>query len=331
MQRLAIRSILLTTVLVGATLPAHAQRRAADGAIPDAAAARILYRNDFENPADAGFEASAYGSARFLTGKYKEEADQAKVSGFTVGVAGQPETAYGSRGALKLAATSSDAQGVAAERYFDWPADNATVVLLVYAHGVNSFYLQGWGRKAGRNFHAEVPVAKQDEWQFVKLNASAFVGWGAGSVSPGETFGNLTIVANGLDKSVDHAFLLVDNLAIFQGADSVPPSAPADVKAAADPKSGGVALTWKPATDDVCVSAYEVHRSTEADFKPATKTRLATISALQYADREVQPGQTYHYAIVAKDAGGNRMPSPAVTAIAPPAAAGAGGAKKEEF
>jgi len=330
MQRLAMRGILLTTVLVGATLPAQAQRRAADGAMSGAGAVRILYRNDFENPADAGFEASAYGSAKFMTGKNKEEADQAKVSGFTVGVTGQPETAYGSRGALKLAATTPDAQGVVAERYFDWPADNATVVLLVYAHGVNTFYLQGWGRKAGRNLHAEVPVAKQDEWQFVKLNASAFVGWGGGSVSPGETFGNLMIVVNGLDKSVDHAFLLVDNLAIFQDADSVPPSAPADVKAVADPKNGGVALTWKPATDDVCVSAYEVHRSTEADFKPATKTRLATVSALQYADREAQPGQTYHYAIVAKDAGGNKTPAPAVTVVAP-AAAGAGGAKKEEF
>ena len=136
-------------------------------------------------------------------------------------------------------------------------------------------------------------------------------------------------MANERDKSVDHAFLLVDNLVIFQGADSVPPSAPVDVKAVADPKNGGVALTWKPATDDVCVSAYEVHRSSEAEFKPATKTRLATVSALQYADREAQPGQTYHYVIVAKDAGGNKTPSPAVTVVAP--AAGAGGAKKEEF
>lgn len=336
MNHLAPRTlVLIVLATLGSGVPAHAQRRAADGAAGGAAGAavgvtgaKLIYRNDFENAGDAGFEASAYGSAKFMTGASKEQADKAKVSGFTVGVTGQPDTAYGSQGALKIAVTSPDAQSITAERYFDWPTDDATVAMLIYAHGVSGFYLQGWGKNAGRNLHADAQIDKQDTWQFVKLNASAFTGWGGGAVTPGESFRNLMIVPSERDKAVDSPFLLVDNFVIYQGSDRVPPSAPADVKAVVDPKSG-VVLTWKPATDDVCVAAYEVHRSTEEGFKPASKTRIATLSALQYADRDTQPGQTYHYVIVAKDAGGNKTPAAAVTVAT--SAAAPGGGKKEEF
>lgn len=312
-------------------LTAQAQRRSTEGASPAGQAATILFRAEFEDAGDAGFKASAYGSAKYLTGKYKEEADLAKVEGFTVAVAGRPETAYGSQGALKIAVSQPDAKSVTAERYFDWPADGTTVALLIYGHGVSGCYVQGWGKIANRSLHAEIQVAKQDEWQFVKLNVPAFVGWGGGSVSSGELFRNLMIVAHERDASVSPSFLLVDNLVVYQGADTVPPSAPAEVKAAVEPK-GGITLTWKPATDDVCVAAYEVHRSAEAVFKPASKTRIAAVCALQYTDREAPAGQTCHYVIIAKDAGGNKTAAPAVAIVAPGVAAPAvESGKKEEF
>ena len=322
-------ALLLAALLLCVGSAAQAQRHTSEGATAGGAPAQILYRNDFEIQGQTGFEATGYSAAKFFTGEQKKIADQAKVEGFTVAWTGRPETAFGSPGALKIAITGSDVKGATAERYFDWPADGTTVAMLVYAHGVNTFFVQGWGRKADRNLHMEFPVAKQDEWQFVKTHASAFVGWGGGSVSPGETFGNLSITANELDKSVERPYLLVDNLVLYQNADNVPPSAPQGVQAAADAKTGGILLTWKPATDDVCIAGYEVHRSTEVDFRPALKTRIAAVAALQYLDRDVQSGQTFHYIILAKDAGGNKTPAPAVTVVAPKVAGGS--AEKPDF
>lgn len=85
--------------------------------------------------------------------------------------------------------------------------------------------------------------------------------------------------------------------------DTVPPSSPTNVVA----QSGdtNVALTWSPATDNVGVSGYLVHR--DGQF-------LAWVpGSTSYTDGAVTLGQTYRYEIRAQDAAHNNSVSAPVT------------------
>lgn len=94
--------------------------------------------------------------------------------------------------------------------------------------------------------------------------------------------------------------------------DTTPPSAPGAVSTTTTALS--VALTWGAATDNTAVTAYLVYRD---------GTLISTVAGtvLTYTDTTVQPGKTYTYAIVARDAAGNisaATPSGAVTTPQPP-------------
>jgi len=84
------------------------------------------------------------------------------------------------------------------------------------------------------------------------------------------------------------------------GVDVAPPSAPGTVSVAVT-QPFTVALSWDPASDDVAVSHYEVHRSADADFRPTDATLVARVPVEHYVDYRAPVGATVHYAIVAVD------------------------------
>ena len=104
-------------------------------------------------------------------------------------------------------------------------------------------------------------------------------------------------------------------------ADVTPPTASANLVIPA-PASLPV-LTWLPATDNVGVYAYRVHRSTTSNFTPSDANRVAVVggSTTTYTDTPPAPGG-YYYRVVAVDAAGNvGPPSPQAgpfTVVGPP-------------
>jgi Concanavalin A-like lectin/glucanases superfamily/Bacterial Ig-like domain/Bacterial Ig domain len=87
--------------------------------------------------------------------------------------------------------------------------------------------------------------------------------------------------------------------------DTTPPSAPGQLSA-----SGSVAeatLSWQPATDNVGVATYDVHRATVPGFTPSSSNRIAQATGTSYTDAGLAGG-TYYYKVRAEDAAGNIGP-----------------------
>ncbi len=88
--------------------------------------------------------------------------------------------------------------------------------------------------------------------------------------------------------------------------------APSKPVASASSVGYDATISWTPATDDVAVTSYEVHRST-TPFAPSAATLVATTSSTSFIDTG-SPVGTWFYAVVALDAAGNRS-TPATTQI----------------
>ncbi|HEX7254734.1 MAG TPA: LamG-like jellyroll fold domain-containing protein [Gaiellaceae bacterium] len=89
-------------------------------------------------------------------------------------------------------------------------------------------------------------------------------------------------------------------------ADTSAPTAPTNLQASVSGTS--VALTWTAATDDVGVTAYNVHRGTTSGFTPTDANRIAQTAGTSYADSGLSPG-TYYYVVTAQDAALNVGPA----------------------
>jgi chitodextrinase len=89
-------------------------------------------------------------------------------------------------------------------------------------------------------------------------------------------------------------------------ADTTAPSAPGTLTG-----SGGVtqaSLSWGPATDNIGVVRYNVHRSTASGFSTSTSNRVAQPTGTSFTNTSVAPG-TYYYKVRAEDAAGNLGPA----------------------
>lgn len=78
-------------------------------------------------------------------------------------------------------------------------------------------------------------------------------------------------------------------------ADTIPPSAPSDLKATAI-FSSQVILSWTASTDNVGVAGYKIYRN---------GTQIATTTSTSYTDSNLSPSTTYTYSVSAYDAAGN--------------------------
>ncbi len=85
-------------------------------------------------------------------------------------------------------------------------------------------------------------------------------------------------------------------------ADDSAPTAPGDVKASVTGSS--VTVSWSPATDNVAVVGYQVHRGDSAGFAPEAGNKVGASTSTSFTDRSVAPG-TYYYKLTAEDGAGN--------------------------
>jgi concanavalin A-like lectin/glucanase superfamily protein/galactose oxidase-like protein/Big-like domain-containing protein len=83
------------------------------------------------------------------------------------------------------------------------------------------------------------------------------------------------------------------------------PTAPDSLQASGG--IGTIALTWNPASDDVAVTAYNIHRATAPGFTPGPANRVAQTTGTTYVDS--LPAGTYYYRVTAQDAAQNLSPA----------------------
>jgi glucose/arabinose dehydrogenase/PKD repeat protein len=83
--------------------------------------------------------------------------------------------------------------------------------------------------------------------------------------------------------------------------DTSPPTAPGTP--AVTTSIGRANLSWAPATDNVGVVRYNVHRSTTPGFTPSLSNRVAQPTGTSYSDTGLAGG-TYYYKVTAEDAAG---------------------------
>ena len=104
-------------------------------------------------------------------------------------------------------------------------------------------------------------------------------------------------------------------------ADVAPPSVPQGVSASVSAST--VTVSWSPASDEVGVTAYELHRLASSGSTPTASSRVATVTGTSASEAAV-PAGTWYYRVVATDAAGNRSgaSSPASATVAAPADAG---------
>jgi len=81
------------------------------------------------------------------------------------------------------------------------------------------------------------------------------------------------------------------------------PTAPTNLTASSG--TGAIGLAWSAATDNVGVTAYNVHRSATSGFAPTVANRIGQTSVLTYTDSVFSSPGTYYYLVTAQDAKGN--------------------------
>jgi hypothetical protein len=99
--------------------------------------------------------------------------------------------------------------------------------------------------------------------------------------------------------------------------DSVPPSTPADLRAAADFRR--VDLSWSAGADNYVLAGYIVLRDGVA---------LAAVGTTSYSDTSAAAGATYAYQVLSVDAAGNQSPPTTPLQVTVPATRGKGKPKK---
>jgi len=87
--------------------------------------------------------------------------------------------------------------------------------------------------------------------------------------------------------------------------DTQPPTPPTGL-AASSGQYGRVSLSWTPATDNVAVTVYNVHRSTSSGFVAGAANRIGQTVSTAYTD--VVAAGTYYYLVTAQDAAANVGP-----------------------
>jgi len=281
-------------VVAGLASPALAQRRTATSSTGDGKSLNVMYKQDFNEDGVAD---------NFEGGTWCDD----------------PAGAFGSKGSLKTTEV--------AERYMKWVNDGTTIAFMYYCHGAKDAYFQAWGTKANKNLHANVNCEKQDVWQFAKIKADSLVGNSGGASSPGEVFKNLMFVAGDKDKSVENAFLLIDNIVVYSGDPTNAPSAPGKLSASLNKQNKAVSLNWDPAKDDVGCYKYDVCRGDTEAFEANAKSRLGSVSDNYFEDVTAEAGKTYFYKVVAKNVAGLETASTAVKYVSEQAGPGAGGTK----
>ena len=121
----------------------------------------------------------------------------------------------------------------------------------------------------------------------------------------GEWFNGLIDEVRIYSRALSAGEIQADMNTSITSPDGIPPSAPGTLTATGG--LGQISLSWGPATDNVGVVKYNVHRSTTPGFTPTTANRIAQPTGTTYIDAGLAAG-TYYYKVTAEDAAGNVGP-----------------------
>ncbi|QIK74287.1 DNRLRE domain-containing protein [Nocardioides piscis] len=105
-----------------------------------------------------------------------------------------------------------------------------------------------------------------------------------------------TWTVDAVDTSGNHSAMSAP--VTFTTPDDVPPQAPSSLTATAS-SYRSVALTWPPATDNVAVVRYAIHRD---------GSLIGHVTGTSYTDGSAAPATSYQYAVSAEDASMNQSP-----------------------
>ena len=128
---------------------------------------------------------------------------------------------------------------------------------------------------------------------------------GAYGASAGNFFDGLIDDVRIYSRALSAAEVMSDSNDPVPPPDTTPPSAPGQLSASGS--VGEVALVWQAATDNVGVTAYDVHRATVPGFAPSSSNRIAEVTGTSHTDAGLAGG-TYYYKVRAEDAAGNLGP-----------------------
>ncbi|ROS78682.1 LamG-like jellyroll fold domain-containing protein [Cellulomonas sp. PhB143] len=178
----------------------------------------------------------------------------------------------------------------------------------------------GWSASTDDRAIARYTVYRSSDEGFVPSAATKVGGttsersWNETGVPVGTWFYKVT----GEDRAGNVSMSSTAVRAEIVGPDTVAPSAPSGLSAAATGSS--VAVSWAAATDDRGVVSYDVFRSGEADFAPSSSTKVGNVTGTSFTESGLSAGR-YYYKVVALDAAGNRSSATAaatVSVAAPP-------------
>ncbi len=113
----------------------------------------------------------------------------------------------------------------------------------------------------------------------------------------------------GPDPQGKKVILQLDNFIIYRGEDTAPPQKVEGLRAATTRE--GIILSWHPAQDNVFPMVYIISRAEGAgDY-----IKIAESYRPKYKDKDVKPGITYHYRVLACDFQNNLGPWSEVISI----------------
>jgi chitodextrinase len=139
-----------------------------------------------------------------------------------------------------------------------------------------------------------------------RLAASDFTDFGALRLALGSSGASYQFVTTS-GTTVDSGSLPCEGSG---GTDTTPPSQPQNLSATAVSRTQ-VQLSWDASTDNVGVTAYDIYRDGSLLASPAPPTG--------YLDQDAQPGTTYSYSVVARDAAGNASQPSNTASVTTPA------------
>jgi hypothetical protein len=117
-----------------------------------------------------------------------------------------------------------------------------------------------------------------------------------------EQFDGLIDEVRVYNRALPQADIQADMATSVAVPDAESPTAPSNLTATGS--MGRVTLNWTAATDNIGVTAYNVHRSATPNFTPSVANRIAQPSSTSYSDSGLVPG-TYYYKVTASDRAGN--------------------------
>lgn len=158
--------------------------------------------------------------------------------------------------------------------------------------------------------YGNLPASRPGAWQTATLKIADFTR-GDVPASVGDTFDAFTVRLFGTEKGWRRLWL--DDVVLYEGPDTEPPSPVAGVKAAQE--GARIELSWRRPDDDTAVVSYVVHRGNTADFEPNAATEIGVTDRPRFRDVAGREGPVF-YRIVARDYASNRsLPSVAVSLV----------------